>query len=55
MNNCLLTPKVKQQKCPEAPRKQLNFTRIDDQSIRSVCRILFVEETKPEIILTQTA
>ncbi|CAD8073828.1 unnamed protein product [Paramecium primaurelia] len=55
MNNCLSTPKTKQQKCPQAPKKQLNLTRIDDQSIRSVCRILFVEETKPEITLTQTA
>ncbi|CAD8078427.1 unnamed protein product [Paramecium sonneborni] len=56
MNNCQSSPKGKvyEKKCPEAPRKQLKQTRIDDQSLRSVCRILFVSETKPEITLTQT-
>ncbi|CAD8163809.1 unnamed protein product [Paramecium octaurelia] len=54
MNNCLLTPKTKKLLCPQAPKKQLKFTRIDDQSIRSICRMLFNDQPNPEITITQT-
>ncbi|CAK76437.1 unnamed protein product (macronuclear) [Paramecium tetraurelia] len=55
MNNCLLTPKSKQPKCPNAPKKQYYATRINEQSIRSVCRVLFSDEPNPQIPSSETA
>lgn len=47
MNNCLLTPKSKQPKCPDAPKKPFNTTRLNENSLRTVCRVLFTDEPKP--------